>query len=194
VRQSPATTTGDRPSPSSSVAADDASPARLRVGRIAGAHGLHGGLRVRPDNPESDTLEQVHRAFIEPEQGPTREYKLTSAQRLNRTTVRVTLEGLDDPDAADSLRGSTIEVALSDLPAKAPGEFYYYEVIGCAVTTTDGRRLGLIEEVFATGANDVWVVRDGTAEVLVPVIDNVVKSIDLAARMMVIEAVPGLLA
>ena len=97
MRESPATTTVDRPSPSSSVAADDASPARLRVGRIAGAHGLHGGLRVRPDNPESDTLEQVRRAFIEPEQGPTREYKLTSAQRLNRTTIRVTLEGLDDP-------------------------------------------------------------------------------------------------
>jgi 16S rRNA processing protein RimM len=172
---------------------NDDPPARLRVGRIAGAHGLHGAIRVRPDNPESDTLEQVQRVFVEPENGAAREYKLAGAQRLNRTTIRVVLEGLDDPDAADALRGSMVTVALSDLPAKAPGEFYYYEAIGCAVTTTDGRRLGVIEEVFATGANDVWVVRDGAAEVLVPVIDNVVKSIDLDARMMVIEAVPGLL-
>ena len=51
----------------------------------------------------------------------------------------------------------------------------------------------MIQEVIATGANDVWVVRDGDLEVLVPVIDNVVKSIDLGARRMVIEAVPGLL-
>jgi 16S rRNA processing protein RimM len=175
-----------------SPAKEDA-PARLRVGRIAGAHGLQGALRLRPDNPDSDTLEHVGRVFVEREGSAAREYRLLGAQRLNRTTIRVMLEGLDDPDAADALGGSTVAVALEDLPAKAPGEFYYYEAIGCVVTTTDGRRLGVIEEVFATGANDVWVVRDGAIEVLVPVIENVVKSIDLSARLMVIEAVPGLL-
>jgi 16S rRNA processing protein RimM len=163
------------------------------VGRIAGAHGLHGALRFRPDNPESDTLEQVRRVFIARDGETAREYRVLGAQRLNRTTIRLVLDGLDDPDAADAMRGSALTVALEDLPAKAPGEFYYYEAIGCAVTTSDGRRLGVIEEVFATGANDVWVVRDGVTEVLVPVIENVVKSIDLSARVMVIEAVPGLL-
>jgi 16S rRNA processing protein RimM len=172
---------------------NDAAPPRLRVARIAGAHGLHGALRVRPDNPDSDTLGHVRRVFVEDAAGAIREYQITAAQRLNRTTIRVMLAGLDDPDAAAALRGAVMAVALEDLPPKAPGEFYFYEAIGCAVTTTDGRRLGVIEEVFATGANDVWVVRDGTAEVLVPVIDNVVKSIDLDARLMVIEAVPGLL-
>jgi 16S rRNA processing protein RimM len=155
---------------------------------------LHGSLRFRPDNPESDTLEHVSRVFVEPADGSAvREYRLMGAQRLNRTTIRVALEGLDDPGDADALRGAALAVALEDLPPKAPGEFYYYEAIGCAVATTDGRRLGVIEEVFATGANDVWVVRDGAAEVLVPVIDNVVKSIDLSGRLMVIEVVPGLL-
>ncbi len=171
---------------------DDTSP-RLRVGRIAGAHGLHGAIRFRPDNSESDTHEQVKRVFVEPEGGAAREYRLLGAQRLNRTTIRVVLEGLDNPDDADALRGSTLAVAIVDLPAKAPGEFYHFEAIGCAVTTTDGRRLGAIEEVIATGANDVWVVRDGETEVLIPVIENVVKSIDLSGRLMIIEAVPGLL-
>ena len=168
-------------------------PARLRVGRISGAHGLHGAIRFRLDNSESDTLEHVRRVFLESEDGAVREYQLAGAQRLNRTMIRVVLEGLDDPDDADALRGSTLAVALNDLPAKAPGQFYFYEAIGCTVTTIDGRRLGVIEEVFATGANDVWVVRDGVAEVLVPVIENVVKSIDLNGRLMLIEAVPGLL-
>jgi 16S rRNA processing protein RimM len=173
--------------------ANDGEPAHLRVGRIAGAHGLHGAIRLRPDNPDSDTLEHVRRVFVEREGDTAREFRLLGAQRLNRATIRLLLEGLDDPDAADAMRGSALSVALEDLPAKAPGEFYYYEAIGCAVTTTDGRRLGVIEEVFTTGANDVWVVRDGAAEVLVPVIENVVKSIDLSARLMVIEVVPGLL-
>jgi 16S rRNA processing protein RimM len=168
-------------------------PTRLRVGVISGMHGLRGAVRVRPDNPDSETLEQVRRVFLENPAGVVREYRLRRAERMNRAVIRVMLEGVGDPDAAAALRGSTIAVAFEDLPAKAPGEFYHYEAIGCEVATTEGRRLGVIEEVIATGANDVWVVRDGDLEVLVPVIDNVVKSIDLDARRMVVEAVPGLL-
>jgi len=57
-----------------------------------------------------------------------------------------------------------------------------------------GRTLGRIEDVFSTGANDVWVVRgDSSDEVLVPVIEDVVKSIDFEARVATIEAIPGLL-
>ncbi len=221
--------------------------ARLRVGRITGAHGLRGALRLRPDNPDSDTLEHVRRVFIEPpaegsrrprvprESGASREsaaaqklspvqkvganpkvgagqavgatvefgaaeklgtaqeFKLVRAERVNAAAIRLTLEGFDDPEAAEALRGAAVSVLISDLPPKAPGEFYYYEAIGCAVATTDGRLIGVIEDVIATGANDVWVVRDGATEVLVPVIENVVKSMDLGARRMVVEAVPGLL-
>jgi len=91
------------------------------------------------------------------------------------------------------LKGAVVMLALADLPPARPGEFYYYEAIGCEAFLTDGTRLGTIEEVFATGANDVWVVRDGQREVLVPVIDDVVKAMDLAARRVTIEPVPGLL-
>jgi 16S rRNA processing protein RimM len=148
---------------------------------------------MRPDNPDSDTLEHVSRVFVEQPGGEAREYRVVLAERINRATIRVILEGLDDPATAESLRGSSIAVAINDLPAKAPGQFYHYEAIGCEVATTDGLRIGVIDEVIATGANDVWVVRDGATEVLVPVIENVVKSIDLRARRMVVEAVPGLL-
>ena len=58
---------------------------------------------------------------------------------------------------------------------------------------TDGSRLGAIEEIFSNGANDVWVVRDGEREFLIPVIEDVVKSIDFAARRVTIEPIPGLL-
>ncbi len=148
---------------------------------------------MRPDNPDSDTLEHVSRVFVEQPGREAREYRVVLAERINRATIRVILEGLDDPATAESLRGSSIAVAVNDLPAKAPGQFYHYEAIGCEVATTDGLRIGVIDEVIATGANDVWVVRDGATEVLVPVIENVVKSIDLHARRMVVEAVPGLL-
>ncbi len=164
----------------------------LRVGRISGAHGLKGALRFRPDNPNSDTLEQVKRVFLERD-GASREFRLTTMTPLNATTRRITLEGITDINAAESLKGAVVMVATEDVPAAKPGEFYYYEAIGCEVFLTDGSRLGAIEEIFSNGAHDVWVVRDAEREVLVPVIEDVVKAMDLPARRVTIDPIPGLL-
>jgi 16S rRNA processing protein RimM len=164
----------------------------LRVGRITGAHGLKGALRLRPDNPDSDSLEQVARVFLE-SAGQAREFRLTGLTRLNATTRRITLEGVADVNAAEALKGAVVMLAAEDVPAAKPGEFYYYEAIGCEVFLTDGSRLGTIEEIFSTGAHDIWVVRDGEREVLVPVIEDVVKAMDFAARRVTIEPIPGLL-
>ena len=164
----------------------------LRVGRITGAHGLKGALRLRPDNPDSDTLEQVARVFLE-SAGQAREFRLTAMTRLNATTRRITLEGVADVNAAEALKGAVVMLAPEDVPAAKPGEFYYYEAIGCEVFLTDGSRIGTIEEIFSTGAHDIWVVRDSEREVLVPVIEDVVKAMDFAARRVTIEPIPGLL-
>jgi 16S rRNA processing protein RimM len=164
----------------------------LRVGRISGTHGLKGALRFRPDNPDSDILAEVKRIFLERD-GESREFRLTAIAPLNPTTRRITLAGIADINAAESLKGAVVMLATEDLPAAKPGEFYYYEAIGCEVFLTDGSRLGAIEEIFSNGAHDVWVVRDAEREVLVPVIEDVVKAMDLPARRVTIEPVPGLL-
>ena len=164
----------------------------LRVGRITGAHGLKGALRLRPDNPDSDTLEQAARVFLE-SAGETREFRLTGMTRLNATTRRITLEGINDVNAAESLKGAVVMLAAEDVPAAKPGEFYYYEAIGCQVFLTDGSRIGIIEEIFSNGAQDIWVVRESEREILVPVIEDVVKAMDFAARRVTIEPIPGLL-
>ena len=164
----------------------------LRIGRVSGAHGLAGALRIQPDNPESETLQAATRLFFEHE-GETYEYRVRSATRINRSTIKVVVEGLSTAAAAEAMRGAIVMVDRCDLPPAGPQEFYYHEAIGCEVVTLAGERVGVIEEIFATGANDVWVVRDGEREVLVPVIGDVVKAMDLEHRTMTIEAVPGLL-
>jgi 16S rRNA processing protein RimM len=164
----------------------------VRVGRISGPHGLKGALRVRPDNPESDSLAYVNRVFLRRE-AAIEEWRLRSAQRVNRATFKLALDGIGDADAAEVFRGAVVLVAEGDLPPVAPGQFYYYQALGCEVVTTAGQRLGVVAEVFPTGANDVWTVRDGDREVLVPVIEDVVESLDLESRRAVIKAIPGLL-
>jgi 16S rRNA processing protein RimM len=165
----------------------------LRIGRVTGIHGLAGAIRFKLDNPESPAFDVIKRVQLAIGAAPPRTYEVREVRPLNHGAVKLTLEGIRDPSAAEALKGAVVFADAADLPPADTGEFYYFEVIGCAVRTTDGRELGKITEVFATGANDVWIVRDGNSEVLVPVIEDVVKSMDFAGRRMLIEAVPGLL-
>jgi 16S rRNA processing protein RimM len=185
--------TTDRPPPGADTRRLDPEAARvIGVGRVAGTHGLKGALRVRCDNSDSTVLQSVTRVFVEASSG-VREYALAGVARLNRNHLKIALEGVNDVNAAEALRGGSVMVAVADLPQLRPGEFYYFQAIGCEVILTDGRRLGVIEEVFATGANEVWVVRRDGSEVLVPVIEDVVKAMDFQRRRVTIEPIPGLL-
>jgi 16S rRNA processing protein RimM len=149
-------------------------------------------LRYRPDNPDSDALAKGSRVMLEI--GSVRhECEIAGISAAGRGMFRLEIAGITDITAAEALAGAIVTIDEAELPASKPGEFYYYEVIGCEVFLDDGARLGVIEEVFSAGANDVWVVRDEDREVLVPVISDVVKTIDLPARRMTITAVPGLL-
>jgi 16S rRNA processing protein RimM len=164
----------------------------VRVGKIARPHGLRGAVRVNLDNADSSTLEVVARVLLD-HGGTWREYGVRTAARAGRNVMRVELEGVATCEAAEALRGAILFVAEAALPPAGADEFYDFRAIGCEVVTVDGRRLGLVVEIFATGANDVLVVRDADAEVLIPVIADVVKSLDFAARRITIDAIPGLL-
>jgi 16S rRNA processing protein RimM len=164
----------------------------VRIGRIGRPHGLDGALRATLDHSESATLETAERIFLECD-GVRRRYELRAAKKLGRGSIKLTLQGVESCEAAEILYGATIFVAESDLPPTASDEFYDFHAIGCDVVTTDGRQLGKVVEIFGTGANDVMVVHDGTTEVLVPVIADVVKRLDFDAEQIVVDAVPGLL-
>ncbi len=164
----------------------------VRLGRLGGAHGLKGALRFHPYDPKSGSIKALPRVFVDAG-GTVTEYRVLGYSRLNRGSARLLLEGIGDATRAEALKGGVVMAAEEDLPPLAAHEFYYYQVLGCDVALADGRVIGKIEDVFFTGANDVWVVRDGSKETLVPVIADVVKALDLAQRRVTIDAVPGLL-
>ena len=167
-------------------------PQLIRVGYVSGTHGLRGALRVRLDNPDSVLLRYVQRLTLDRD-GASVEYSVLGAQTAGQGTFKLTLDSVNDVAQAAALRGATVMVVAAALPPAEPSEFYYFQAIGCEIVTTTGLPVGIIEEVFSNGANDIWVVRDRSAEHLVPVIEDIVKSIDWDARRVIIEVVPGLL-
>ena len=167
----------------------------IRIGRIVAAHGLRGALRYRPDYPESQTIAEVERIFLASadDGADAREYRIVQRAPHTRGTFRLMLEGIIDANGAAALLGKAVFVGEGDLPPLGANEFYYRDVIGCEVFLIDNTHLGIVEEIIVTGANDVFVVRGGGKEVLVPAIEDVVKEIDVASRRVVIDPIPGLL-
>ena len=119
--------------------------------------------------------------------------RVVSAAPHARGQLLLGIEGVTDRTAAEGLVRARVLVPAAALPPLAEDEFYYHEIEGFRVETVDGRALGEVAETFATGLNDVWVVRGGSREYLIPVIADVVRAIDRAGRRVVIEPVPGLL-
>src|SRR6185312_1486129 len=98
------------------------------------------------------------------------------------------LPGVDDREQAAALIGSDIYVSRDQLPPLAEGEYYWVDLEGLEVVTTEDVSLGRISHLFATGANDVVVVRDGTRERLIPFVQgSYVRSVDLSAGRMVVD-------
>ncbi|HTY56441.1 MAG TPA: ribosome maturation factor RimM [Candidatus Binataceae bacterium] len=179
-------------SPGSATTATGTPADLIRIGQIGAPHGLRGALKFRPDDPGSTLLDDLQRVFIEQAEAPV-EYRLLETAPLNPRQMKIMVEGISDANTAGQLRGATVFAAKSDLPPTAENEFYYFQTVGCEVRTTDGRVVGHIKSTFFSGAHDIWVVASEGTEFMVPVIEDVVKSIDIEARRVTIDPIPGLL-
>ncbi|MDD5434256.1 MAG: ribosome maturation factor RimM, partial [Nitrospira sp.] len=80
-----------------------------------------------------------------------------------------------------------------ELPVLEKNRYYEFEIVGMDVFSEDGKYIGRIEEIFSTGSNDVYVVKDGETEYLIPAVHYVVKSVDVAGKRMIISMIEGLL-
>jgi 16S rRNA processing protein RimM len=163
----------------------------VAVGELGSPHGLRGQLHAWPYQPGAPSLERGRPVLLERE-GRWLATTVVSAARHGRGML-IALAGVGDRAAAAALTGMRILVRREDMPRPGEGEFYHYELHGFTMVTTDGRVLGTIDATFSTGLNDVWVVRAGTREHLVPIIADVVRIIDRSGRRVVIEPLPGLL-
>jgi 16S rRNA processing protein RimM len=161
------------------------------VGTLGSPHGLGGHLRLWASQPGAPSL--VPGASILLERDDAWLAAEVAGVAPHGRAMRIALAGVTGRDAAAGLTGMRVLVRAADLPPLEDGEFYHHEVQGFAVVTTDGRTLGTIAETFSTGTNDVFVVRDGSREHLIPVIGDVVRTIDRAARRVTIDPMPGLL-
>jgi 16S rRNA processing protein RimM len=168
------------------------------LGRVLGAHGLRGQLRVRyfGDGPEN-ILGAPKLILARPERGiedpAAEEFEVEGGAAGRPGEVRLAVRGISDRNAAEELKGRLVTGAPEHLSPLPEGEFYWYELIGCRVQAAGGRTIGTVREIWETGAHDVLVVEqeDGRS-CLVPTARALMQEVDVEARRIVVEDLPGL--
>ncbi len=160
----------------------------IPVGKLARTHGLNGELKFYPHDPEGFDFTSGQVVLLE---AMEKKLKVKSIRGANAPFI-IRLDGIDSIDSAKPLTGQEVLVHRDDFQTLPEGEYYRFEIEGLEVFDDEGRSYGVIEEVIPTGSNDVYVVRNGDSEWMLPMIDSVVKSIDLEQGKLIFHRIEGL--
>lgn len=163
----------------------------ILIGEIVRTQGIKGKLKVRLLSDPA-ILTAAKGIYLESEEGHPAFFKVT-ASRYHKDSVLLALDGVATMSRAEELVGSRVFADTETLEDLPDGEYYWFQIIGLDAVTEDGRLLGKVEEIFPTGSNDVYVVRDSNNEYLIPAIEEIVKEIDITGGRMVISPIRGLL-
>ena len=157
------------------------------VGRIASAHGLSGAVKAEAisDVPHRFDVGQTLHVRGTP-------YVISSSVRASRRQVILKFRGLDSLAGARGLVGEWMTVPLESAPALPEGRYFHFQLLGLQVFTNEGEILGRVCEILETGSNDVYVVSGDGGELLLPALADVIREIDLAQGLMVVDLPDGL--
>ena len=162
-------------------------PEFITIGKILAPWGIKGKLKVEVVTDFPQRFTPSSKIYVD------RQPVTVESTEWHKGKAIIKLDTIDSIEDAQRLRGKLIEIHHSQLQPLPEGQYYHFQLIGLEVWTTQGELLGNITEILTAESNDNYVVRGAKGEVLIPAIDDVVKSIDLARGRITIEAIEGLL-
>lgn len=156
----------------------------IEIGHILGVHGVKGQVKVYSNTSPRENI-VTYSPWVLQQSGDPKTFDVTGKRQGKNIIAR--LQGIIDRDQALPLIGARVLIKNHQLPALDEGEFYWSQLIGLQVKSTDGSDFGFIEQMMETGANDVMMVQ-GDRERLIPfVMDEVIKKVDFDTKQVIVE-------
>ncbi len=169
------------------MAADD----YLLIGKITGAHGLKGDLKFF-SHAESLSVFQKGVALKLKNADGEEEICTVIRVKARKKSALLSLKEIKDRNEAEKRAGARVYILRSSLSGPEEDAYYWSDLMGLKVIDTDGGFLGRLVSVMRTGSNDVYVVKNGDKETLVPALEWVVTKIDLKGGIMEVDLPEGL--
>ena len=166
--------------------APDAGQRMITVGRLHGAFGVRGELKLESFTAPENAILRYQPWTLRDAQGCERMVE-GARGRAGAKGLVVTIPGIEGRDAAEAMRGTEVLVPRSALPPPAPGEYYWVDLEGLRVVNAEGVDFGTVSHLFSTGANDVLVAR-GDRERLIPFLEpDYIRSVDFDAGLVTVD-------
>lgn len=164
---------------------------RLEIGQIVNTFGINGEVKVVPFTDDINRFDDLKKVYVKTKK-ESKLYKVENA-RYHKNMVLLKFEGIDNPEDAELLKNSFLEVDREDAIPLEEGTYFIVDLIGLDVYTEEGKLLGRVEDIYNTGANDIYVVKDELGkQILLPGIDDVIKEVKLEDRI-IVHLIPGLI-
>ena len=163
----------------------------IEIGQIVNTNGLKGVVKVNPFTDDISKFEDLKYVYIQLK-NELKKVKIEQV-RYNKNQVLLKLEGIDSIEEAEKYRNFYLKTEKESQEDLGEDTYYIVDLIGLDVYSDKNEYLGKIEDVFPTGSNDVYVVKDNLGkQILIPAIADVVKEVDLKNKKMTINLIPGL--
>lgn len=163
----------------------------LELGQIVNVKGLKGEVKVNSFTDDNTKFERISKVFVKQKNTLT-EYEIEKVG-YNKNQVIIKFKNIDTIEEAETLRNSYIVVDREIFGELPEGVYYIADLIGLDVYTESNEYLGKVDDIFQTGSNDVYVVKDEKGkEKLLPGIDEVIKKIDLKENKITVNLIKGL--
>jgi len=163
----------------------------LSVGKIVGVHGLCGNLKVYSYTESLSVFKPNSRICIETKDNQRRWFTIEEAKSL-RQGVLLSIKGISTRDLAQQLVGSELFVEKANLPTLEDGEYYWFDILGLSVFTVENEYIGQVKAVIPTKGNDIFVVKHGKQETLIPALASVVLEVNFQDKTMRVKLPEGL--
>ena len=164
----------------------------LEIGQIVNTFGIKGMVKVKPFTDDIRRFDELKTVYVEKNSNQT-EYEIEEV-KYHKDMVLIKFKGIDKVEQAEMLRNSYLTVSRDSVEKLEEGRYYIVDLLGLEVYTDEQILLGTLEDIFNTGSNDIYVVKDKQGkQILLPAIQDVVKQIDIENKKIIIHLLPGLI-
>ena len=164
----------------------------LVIGKLTKPHGLHGEVRFYYYGNEPESLHQLKHARVVKDNSDVIDLEVLSV-RGRKNPLILKFSSIDSISKAEELIGAELRVNRSALSNLDDDEYYWEDLIGLLVYSDSGDLVGTLKSIMETGSNDVYVVKRGKKEILIPAINDVIKEVDIEKGTMHIHILEGMI-
>ena len=166
--------------------------AYLELGQIVNVKGLKGEIKVNPFTDDITRFERLEKILIK--QKKSNNEFIIEKVGYHKNQVILKLKGIDSVEEAEKLNNCYILIDRKNLEPLEEGTYYIADLIGLDVFTDEGNCIGKVDDIYNTGSNDIYVVKDELGkQILLPGISDVIKSVDLKNGKIIVKIIEGLI-